>query len=459
MKPFDIGHLGDLIGRLTRTRYATLASLPAPPRRSGPSPRDPRRSELIVSLSRAIRPTDAAIARARRRLHAKAGVIVTLAVASYWGLVFVDGGPVVRLVCALTLAVAVAATGTGIMHDANHGAFCRSPRANRLIACSADFMGASSWVWRFKHNTLHHASTNIVGIDSDIDQAPFARLAPQQPWRPWHRYQHLYLWPLYGLLAIKWFALSDINALARGGFGESRFTRRPRRRDVALVATGKATHLGWAVVVPLAGHPWWGVLAFYLAISWLVGFILALVFQLAHCTDQVEFLEPATPAASEPFELRQLRTTADIRCSWPIMGGFVRWLMGGLDHQVEHHLAPRLPHTLYPRVAADLERLCAERNLPYHVHASLSSALAAHGRWLRHLGQPPDVRLAGAASSWTYDMRPRSCALDEREADHRHGDPGARQHQPIGVGGVVDPQVDRRDRHQDEPWHEEPRLT
>jgi linoleoyl-CoA desaturase len=344
---------------------------------------------LASTLARAARPTDAVITGARRRLHAKAGVIVTLAVVSYWGLVFADGGLALRVAGALVLAVAVAASGTGIMHDANHGAFCRSSRANRLVACSADVIGVSSWVWRFKHNTLHHTGTNIVGIDSDIDQAPFARLAPQQPWRPWHRYQHLYLWPLYGFLALKWLALSDINALARGGFGERRFTRRPRRRDIALVAAGKVTHVGWAVVVPLAGHPWWGVLAFYLGISWLVGFILALVFQLAHCTDRVEFPGPTAPERGEPFEIRQLRTTADIRCPCPVVGSFVRWLMGGLDHQIEHHLAPRLPHTAYPRMAVDLERLCAEGDLPYHVHPTLTSALAAHGRWLRRLGRRP----------------------------------------------------------------------
>jgi len=47
----------------------------------------------------------------------------------------------------------------------------------------------------------------------------------------------------------------------------------------------------------------------------------------------------------------------------PILGAFVRWIMGGLDHQIEHHLAPRLPHTVYPTMAADLRRICAERDL------------------------------------------------------------------------------------------------
>jgi hypothetical protein len=57
-----------------------------------------------------------------------------------------------------------------------------------------------------------------------------------------------------------------------------------------------------------------------------VGLILAMVFQPAHCTDRVEVLGAATPAADEPFELRRLRTTADIRCSFPIVGGFVQYL-------------------------------------------------------------------------------------------------------------------------------------
>jgi linoleoyl-CoA desaturase len=366
-------------------------------------PRPTRR----VTLSVLIRPTAPEIARARRRLHAKATAIAVLVATSYWLLVFVADALLVQIGCAIALAVGVTAIGTGIMHDANHGAFCRSRRANRLVAYSADLVGASSWVWRFKHNTLHHAHTNIVGVDSDIEQAPFARLAPAQPWYRWHRYQHLYLWVLYGFLATKWFLVSDVVALTRGGFGPNRFARPARRRDVVLLAAGKLVHVSWAILIPLSRHPWWGVAAFYLAGSWLVGFILAMVFQLAHCTDEVTFLEPTAVAAAtgaESFELRQLRTTADIRCQVPVVGGFVRWLMGGLDHQIEHHLAPRLPHTLYAAMAPRLEAICAERNLPYHLHLSLWAAIRAHGRWLKLLGQRPGPTEATSGT----------CALGDR---------------------------------------------
>jgi linoleoyl-CoA desaturase len=69
--------------------------------------------------------------------------------------------------------------------------------------------------------------------------------------------------------------------------------------------------------------------------SWLVGFLLANIFQLAHCVDRAEFFPPDAPRRGAEFERHQLRTTVDIRCRVPVMRGFVHWLMGGLDYQVE----------------------------------------------------------------------------------------------------------------------------
>lgn len=342
-----------------------------------------------ATLSRQVGPTEDQLRTARRRLHAKAGVIAALTVTSYVALVFGDIGTLLRMGAAVVLALAIVAIGTSVMHDANHGAFGRSRRSNRIVARSADLLGASSTIWQFKHNTLHHANTNVVGIDNDIDQAPFARLAPQQRWRPWHRYQHVYLWVLYGFLTAKWFVVSDIAALIHGGIGQNPFTRRPGRRDVAMVFVGKLAHLSWAIVIPMLVHPWWGVLAYYLAVSWLVGFLLAMIFQLAHCTDVVDFLDLARHAFPQSFEQRQLRTTADVRCRGAVIGPFARWLMGGLDHQIEHHLAPRLPHTAYPGMARRLEALCSERGLAYRAHPSIWAALASHGRWLRTMGRRP----------------------------------------------------------------------
>jgi linoleoyl-CoA desaturase len=118
--------------------------------------------------------------------------------------------------------------------------------------------------------------------------------------------------------------------------------------------------------------------------------ILAVIFQLAHCVDAAEFAAPEVARRGENFELHQLRTTVDIDCGRSPL----RWLMGGLDHQIEHHLAPRLPHTIYPLLAARLRRLCAERGIAYRVHPGVGAALRSHARWLKRMGQQPQGQLS-----------------------------------------------------------------
>jgi linoleoyl-CoA desaturase len=353
-----------------------------------------RPATLTVEELSACRPSPAELRRATRRLRAKATFITVLAVASYIGLVFAAHGPLLALPLAGVLVISLIAIATCIMHDANHGAFGRSRALNHTLGYSADLLGASSWLWRHKHNNLHHGNTNVVGIDTDIEQMPFARLAPAQPWKPWYRYQHIYIWPLYGLLTVQWMLFSDFASLATRRIGSQSIRRRPRRRDVALLFAGKAIHLGWAVALPLFFHRWWVVVAFYFACSWLVGFVLAVFFQLAHCVGDIEFAEESTPRRGNDFAAHQLRTTADVRCRTPLIGRPIAWLMGGLHQQIEHHLAPGLPHTSYPAMARRIHATCAERGIEYHQHTSLWSALASHTRWLRAMGDAPAGTIA-----------------------------------------------------------------
>ena len=143
--------------------------------------------------------------------------------------------------------VALTAAATCVFHDANHASFSTSRSVNRLAGYTGDLLGASSWIWRFKHNNLHHGNTNMVGIDADIDQAPFARLAPDQPWRPWHRYQHFYMWALYGFLTLQWLLISDFVDLKNHGIGHQRL---PVDHD------GANRHAGARQVAPRRHGQW-----------------------------------------------------------------------------------------------------------------------------------------------------------------------------------------------------------
>jgi linoleoyl-CoA desaturase len=342
-----------------------------------------------LALTEAVRPSPRELVVARRHLHLKAIVIAALALGSYWSLLVTRSSILEQIAATMVLVIALTAAATCVFHDANHASFSTSRLVNRLAGYTGDLLGASSWIWRFKHNNLHHGNTNMVGIDADIEQAPFARLAPTQTWRPWHRYQHLYMWVLYGFLTLQWFLISDFVDLKNHGIGGQRFAHEPRRRDVGMIALGKLLHIGWAIALPLVYHRWWVVLTFYLAVSWTVGLLLATMFQLAHCTEEAEFPVFDTPRRGSSFAAHQLRTTVDVHCRTKLGGRALHWVMGGLDFQIEHHLAPRLPHTVYPLVAERLNRVCDERRLTVHSHATPWQAIKSHGRWLKAMGARP----------------------------------------------------------------------
>jgi linoleoyl-CoA desaturase len=345
----------------------------------------------LSELWRASLPTEGELRRGRRRLRAKAVGIAGLLAVAYWAVVIADFAVWVRLLSAVALVAGLVATATGIMHDANHGSFSKRRWVNRSLAATADLLGTSSWLWRFKHHHLHHGNTNVAGVDSDIAQEPFARLEPSQRWRPWHRWQHVYLWFLYGFFAMKNVLFGDLRNLASGRVGHQPLATRPSRSRVLRIAGGKVAHVGWAVVVPLAFNPWWGVLAFYVCCSWVVGFSLAVVFQLAHCVDVAEFAEPDQPRRGEEFLAHQVRTTVDIDSPVPGFGHAFRWLVGGLDHQLEHHLAPSLPHTVYPAVARRFRRRCDQAGVMLRRHAGVWAAVRSHQRWLISMGRSPST--------------------------------------------------------------------
>ena len=92
--------------------------------------------------------------------------------------------------------------------------------------------------------------------------ASSARCRPHQKRRRFHRFQHLYLWLLYGLLPVKWQLFDDFYNIARGKIGNYNFAR-PKGWDLAdLHRRQAARSTSLAFVIPLLFHPWWLVLGY-----------------------------------------------------------------------------------------------------------------------------------------------------------------------------------------------------
>jgi linoleoyl-CoA desaturase len=325
-------------------------------------------------------------------MHAKTAVLLAWFGTSYAALLL-RGGVSGWLASALTLSIALAMAGIGfsVMHDANHGAYSRSPGVNWTWGLSLDLVGASSYVWRFRHNVLHHTYPNIDGVDVAIDAGVLIRFAPTQPLRAFHRWQHLYAWPLYGLIAMKWWLVDDFVDVVRGRTGPFRFPR-PRGRELVAFVAGKVVFLAWSLAIPaLVYRSGWVVLPF-LAGALALGVVLSTVFQLAHVMPDVEFhaATPGTLQMDTGWAEHQVRATLDFAPTNRLLG----WYVGGLNYQIEHHLLPGVCHVNYPALSGIVAETCRAYGVPYRTLPTLRAAITHHQRFLRALGRGREVRTA-----------------------------------------------------------------
>jgi linoleoyl-CoA desaturase len=319
------------------------------------------------------------------RMYLKTAVILLTFFASYTLLVFFASTWYTTLPLAVVLGLATASIGFNIQHDAGHKAYSNLGWVNKVMSWTIDMVGGSSYMWHWKHGVFHHTYTNITGHDSDIELGALGRLSPHQKRYSFHRWQHLYLWPLYGLVVIKWHLVDDFQSYLTGKIGENRFPR-PKGWDLVIFLVGKLVFLTLAFVLPMWVNPWWAVLLFYTMITLITGIVLSVVFQLAHCDEQAEFPLPVQEGQrmGKAWAVHQVATTVD----FAQRSRLLTWLLGGLNYQIEHHLFPMICHTNYPAIARIVKETCQDFGLPYNVHRSLWGAIVSHYRWLRQMGQP-----------------------------------------------------------------------
>jgi linoleoyl-CoA desaturase len=326
------------------------------------------------------------------RMMVKTAVILAWLVTAYVLLVFFSTSLVMAIISAYLLAQAFALVGFNVMHDAVHGSYSKSRWVNKVMSYTLDIVGGSQWLWQHKHNILHHTYTNIAAMDDDLETFGMLRLSPEQPRRPWHRFQHLYAFPLYSLLTLSWVTFADFRKFFTRRIGDYRLPK-PTASEATLFFLTKMFYFGYMVLLPLFFHPVLHVLLAFVGIHLVLGLMISVVFQLAHTGEGTSFPQPDSSTGRLPREwaVHQIETTADFAPN----NRLVSWYLGGLNFQVEHHLFSRISHVHYPKLQPAVERTCRELGIRYTCHPTVLAALVAHYRLLRSLGGP-EPEAAGA---------------------------------------------------------------
>jgi len=276
-----------------------------------------------------------------------------------------------------------ATIGFNVMHDAAHGSYSDNSRLNNFIAfVGGDLMGGSTFLWKIKHNILHHTYTNIDGLDDDIAKYPIFRLSPQQERRWFHRYQHLYSLPLYFLTTVNWILFDDYWKLVTKKINHTEI-RTFKTKDHVEFWLGKVLNLALFLVVPILVFGFWKAMLGFLIMHGVLGITLALVFQMAHAVEEAEFPIPSDKNRIEnEWALHQVKTTVNFAMNNPV----ISWLVGGLNYQVEHHLYPKISHIHYPEISRIVKQTCDDLQITYHAFPTFRRALASHFTYLKTMG-------------------------------------------------------------------------
>ena len=296
-------------------------------------------------------------------------------------------GVLLMFACWIVMGLGMAGLGMVLMHDANHGSFSKSQRVNKVLSGSLFLLGGFPQNWKFQHNALHHGFTNIDGQDEDIKGLRPLRFSPHKPLYKIHRYQHWYAWFFYSLMTISWIAIKDFRgALKYKKMDAPLYKNKKKGRLLTEVTLSKVMYYGLFLVLPLVVMPfaWYWVLAGFLVMHLISGFILSIIFQTAHVMPSSRYPLPDEEGNMENnWAVHQLLTTTDYSPKSRIFS----WMIGGLNYQVEHHLFPNISHVHYKDISKIVKETAAKYDLPYFVQPNFIVALQKHAQMLKMLGR------------------------------------------------------------------------
>ena len=185
---------------------------------------------------------------------------------------------------------------------------------------------------------MHHSFTNIDGRDGDIKLEPLYFLqSPEVTGRPdnpgFRRWQHWYGYPLYAFTYVLWRRHSLASAI-----------QRKDKKELALLAV----HYGWL----------FGCLPLSVAISSVLlgGFLVGALVTATHQTEEIMFEQ-----AGEFVDI-QFRSTREAD-----VDGLERWLWGGMDTQLVHHLFPTMPRYRHHAARPIIQRWAAEHGYDFRI--------------------------------------------------------------------------------------------
>lgn len=323
-------------------------------------------------------------------MYLKSTILLGLVVSAWIFTLFSPDVIWMKILGCILMGMGFAGVGFSVGHDANHGGYSSRKWVNNAFGLTYDFIiGLSSYLWRYRHNFLHHTYTNILGHDVEIDGDGLVRMSPGREHKWYHRFQHLWINFVYAIIPFYW-SIADVHLILFKRKYHEHDIPKPNSLQLLILLGAKFVWLGLYVGIPfLLGYSPLQIIIGLCIVNMLYGLLICNIFMLAHVLEPAEFIEPNFPenTIDDEWAIFQIKTTVDFAPK----NSFLNWYLGGLNYQVVHHLFPHICHIHYPKIAPILTQVCAEYGVKYSVYPTFGKALAANYRWLKLMGNPPQI--------------------------------------------------------------------
>ena len=318
------------------------------------------------------------------RLYLKALVLIPAALAVYTFLLSGNFNWLTGLLLSILLGMILVSIAFNVMHDACHGSYSSQKWVNELLGLTMNALGSNAFIWKIKHNIIHHTYTNIDGIDDDLNNGPLLRLCRTQKWMPIHRFQFVYMFILYAISTFVWMLANDFYKYFSKKIHNTTI-KKISLAEHAVFWLSKLLYGFFYVVVPIYFLGWQAWLIGFVIIHVTMGLVLSIVFQLAHVVEKTSFqtIQKEHKVIETEWAVHEIQSTADFAGQNKV----ISWLVGGLNFQIEHHLFPHISHIHYPALSKIVKHQCELFGLPYNYYPSLTQAIYSHVRLMKELGR------------------------------------------------------------------------
>jgi fatty acid desaturase len=275
-----------------------------------------------------------------------------------------------------------------VQHEGGHNSFTGHIKTDKMI--QNIFMGfgllADGTMWNSMHNK-HHATTQKIGYDMDLDTAPFVLFYPgdldiqkqisnrfdatkeddanseiqgptqeqskqvhilEKVAKVWLKYQVYTFLPITSGIFVSLFWLLYLHP--------RKIIRDRNATQALIVSVGHVSRL--ALFMKMGNATMYQALWYHFLSIWVAGLYLFGHFSLSHT------FMPVVETNDNPNWVRySLEHTVDIEPQ----NYAVSWIMGHLNNQVVHHLFPSMPQYRGPEVSKELVMFCKKWDLQYNI--------------------------------------------------------------------------------------------